>query len=118
MKWVTEIIILCLILFYSFLTGVSINLFFIWVYLPLIFTLAWSFDFTIREQSKSFGFWGFLAGVNLFMLPVHISWYFDIGSFKTGSSTSGLIFAVMPIWAFICGVLAGSISHVVIKARK
>jgi F0F1-type ATP synthase assembly protein I len=46
---------------------------------------------------------GFLVPVIPLMWFVHIQWYFDINGAATGSSTSALIFAVLPIYSFILG---------------
>jgi len=67
----------------------------------------------MQNQLKPPAFWGFIVGSNLFMLAVHITWYLDIDGAKTGSSTSALIFSVMPVWAFIFGGVAAGLCKVV-----
>ncbi len=37
------------------------------------------------------------------ILYIHIQWFFDINSFRSGSSTSALVFLFVPFYAFIFG---------------
>lgn len=115
MKWITEVSIVLLLAIYLFLAGAGFNVFVLWVYLALFFSLAWSYSFTTKDKPKTAAFWGFLLGSNLFMLPMHVSWYLDIDGARVGSSTSALIFAVMPLWAFVFGGIVGGISKVLNK---
>lgn len=40
------------------------------------------------------------------MVLFHIAWMLELGRSRTGSSTSGLIFVFLPIYALILGGLA------------
>jgi hypothetical protein len=54
--------------------------------------------------------WGraaFAVVATLFMVWFHLSWLFDWGGAKTGSSTSALAFIFMPLWALVLGAVAG-----------
>ena len=103
MKVAVELIQLGLAGLYIFLTGVGPSFYWLWSYAAVIFILVLSSSFTFRGVKKPLAFWSFALGANGFMLFVHVMWYFDTDGAKTGSSTSALIFAVMPIWAFIFG---------------
>lgn len=53
------------------------------------------------------GFIGLELGTIPLILLGHVAWYFDLDSTATGSSTSGLIFIFIPIYAVIFGVITG-----------
>ena len=88
---------------YLFMQGVTPNLGTLFALLALLYSFIWALRKTLKGQQHSSWFWGFLVGSNLFMAWAHVYWFFDIGGAKTGSSTSALIFVVMPFWAFIIG---------------
>ena len=55
---------------------------------------------------------GFLFLVLPLMWFIHVQWYFDISGTATGSSTSALIFAVLPIYSFLFGAAGYVIGYV------
>ena len=56
---------------------------------------------------------GFLFLVLPLMWFFHIQWYFDINGTATGSSTSALVFAVLPVYSFVLGTVGYVIGYAV-----
>lgn len=48
----------------------------------------------------------------VFPLLAQVSWYFDINRMATKSSTSGLLFVYLPIYAILPGVLPGIVASI------
>ena len=107
-RWAVEISIIALLALYTILAGGYLYAFQLWIYLPLYLLLPVSALRTRSNQSKGVAFFGFLIGCNVFMLPTHIAWFLDIDGTQTGGSTSALIFAVMPVWSFLFGVVGAA----------
>lgn len=42
---------------------------------------------------------------------IHLAWEFNWGKVKTGSSTSGLVFLFVPLWAILFGSVAAAIGY-------
>ena len=97
-------IIIALAIIMYILEGVLFNPIFIWVASPLI---AAFILFKTHGGSGSVrgvnGAKGFLYPNAVILLLVHLAWFFDLDGTQTGSSTSALIFAVIPFYAFIIG---------------
>ena len=108
-------IIIALAIIMYIMEGVLFNPIFIWVASPLIIAFVL---FKTHGSSGSVrgvnGAKGFLYPNSAILLLVHVAWYLDIDGTKTGSSTSALIFAVIPFYAFIIGGLGYLIGY---KAR-
>jgi hypothetical protein len=49
---------------------------------------------------------------------VHIQWYFDINGAATASSTSALIFAVLPVYCLILGVIGYAFGYFASSKEK
>jgi len=56
---------------------------------------------------------GYLIVVLPLMWFIHILWYFDINGTATSSSTSAIIFAVLPVYALILGAVAYLIGYII-----
>ncbi|EAR11425.1 hypothetical protein MED297_21097 [Reinekea sp. MED297] len=82
----------------------------VWLFSALVFSILWTTLKTIQKKSPSYSFWGFLIGRNLLMATLILYWFFDLEGSRTGGSTSALIFAVMPFWAFIFGSIGNVIA--------
>ncbi len=83
--------------------------------------LAWNFTpcilaFAVLARSKvgAMGV-GFAIGLIATTLFYHFSWMYDIGETATGSSTSGLIFIFIPIYAIGIGIVLALIGFVTSK---
>lgn len=95
-----------------FLANVVPNVFSLWVLLPLIVIYARAVVAGKKGQKRHVAaVVGFLIPVIPLMWFVHIQWYFDIYGAATGSSTSALIFAVLPVYCFILGAIGYAIGY-------
>ncbi len=102
-----SIFIISTMLILYVLEGVLLNPFFLWVGSPLLFAYIHALSSGYSGSKKGISaVKGFLGGSVPVLLLAHVSWALDIGGTQTGGSTSGLIFAVIPVYAFIAG-LAG-----------
>jgi energy-coupling factor transporter transmembrane protein EcfT len=97
-----------------FLANVVPSVFSIWVLLPLIVIYALTIFVGQKGKKRHItAVTGFLIPVIPLMLFIHIQWYFDINGAATGSSTSALIFAVLPVYCFILGAIGYAIGYAV-----
>ena len=95
-----------------FLADVAPNIGSVWVLLPLILIYIRAVTAGKQGQKRHIAaVKGFLVPVIPLMLFVHVHWYFDINAAATGSSTSALIFAVLPIYCFILGAIGYAIGY-------
>src|SRR3972149_438773 len=87
-----------------FLEGVALNPFAIWNASPLLISyFLYSRGLTLNSRPVIIGF-AFYTIISLGLLLFgHLAWYFDWQGTKTGSSTSGLIFIFLPLYAVILG---------------
>ncbi|MES9850739.1 MAG: hypothetical protein ABW170_02770 [Candidatus Thiodiazotropha sp. L084R] len=97
-----------------FLANIIPNVFSLWVLLPLIVIFAQTIVAGKKGKKRHIAaVAGFLIPVIPLMWFVHIQWYFDINVAATGSSTSALIFAVLPVYCFILGAIGYAIGYAV-----
>ena len=100
--------------------GSSIGGLTIWNCLPvaaafgvLVLGLRW------RQRSVKAAAITFSVVAALVPALVHLAWIFDWGGTATGSSTSGLVFLVVPVWsggfAVLAAVIAWSIVNLLIR---
>lgn len=103
-----------------FLANVAPNIFSLWVLLPLI--VIYALTIVVGRSGKKphvAAVIGFLIPVIPLLWIVHIQWYFDINGVATGSSTSALIFAVLPVYCFILGAIGYALGYAVgLKLNK
>lgn len=91
----------------------GMNGFAIWNLLPVSLVLAaalivqWRPSASKRIRSFVAGFGPATLGAVAF---AHLAWYFDWGETATGSSTAGLIFIFIPVWATIFGIASGGLA--------
>ena len=90
-------------------TAVGFNLFLIWNLLPVV-----AFYFITKNYFNNWYALKIFSKICLIFLLIFllifptlisIMWIFDIGETKTGSSTAGLIFIFIPIWAFVFSLI-------------
>ena len=95
--------IACAIVFYA-LAGIAVNPLIIWTALPLyisyVLTKSDRFSSSISGRYSSYGFNIASVGFSLFY---HLAWFFDWQGTQTSSSTSAIIFIIMPIYAVVLG---------------
>jgi len=102
-----------------FLEGISFDLFTIWNITPLLVSLLiYERGRKLARPARLWRTYGFLLGSIALSGYVHLAWFFDWGRMKTGSSTSGLIFIFLPIYAFIVGGIGYFIGKRIANAGK
>ena len=117
-KGKTEFFLLLLGVIYFFLSEMRFSLLILWTHFALFSALVWSVILALYHKPKPPVFWGFVLGSNVFMLLIHIEWFLNLHNVKTSSSTSVLMFAVMPVWAYIFGGVGMLVATVAAKWWK
>ena len=102
-----------------FLEGIKLNLFIIWVLLPIyigysIVIKAWK----IKSRKKLWEGYNFLIASIGFSYLYHLPWFFDWDGTKTGSSTAALIFVWGPIWSVLFGYMGYFIGSLTEEKQK
>ena len=109
---IVQIIIAVTAIASLFLANVVPNIGSLWVLLPLILIYIRTIMAGRKGQKRHIaGVIGFLVPVIPLMWFIHIQWYFDINGAATGSSTSALVFAVLPVYCFILGGIGYTIGY-------
>lgn len=100
------------------LADVVPGLFSLWVLLPLalIYLRAWVAGRNGQRHHIS-AVVGYLIPVIPLMWFVHLQWYFDINGSATGSSTSALMFAVLPVYCLVLGAIGYALGYAVSRGR-
>ena len=102
-----------------FLANVVPNIGSLWVLLPLLLIYIRTVMAGRKGEKRHIAaVKGFLILVIPVMWFVHIQWYFDINGAATGSSTSALIFAVLPVYCFILGVIGYAFGYFASSKEK
>jgi hypothetical protein len=98
---VRQVLFLLMIAFIAYVEGIT-NLFWIWNSVPI----AASYLLLSRARQKDInplpeiGFFVVACGIVLF---AHAAWFYDWGGVASGSSTAGLMFVVLPVYASVLG---------------
>ena len=101
-----------------FLENVTPSIMSLWVLSPLILIYIRTVVAGKKGQKRHItAIKGFLIPVIPLMWFVHIMWYFDIEGTATGSSTSSLIFAVLPVYCMILGVIGYAIGYFTVENK-
>jgi len=95
-----------------FLANITPNIGSLWVLSPLIVIYA---RVVMAGKSGKKRHIAATKGFLLLVLPlmwfIHVQWYFDINGAATGSSTSALVFAVLPVYSFLLGAVGYVIGY-------
>jgi hypothetical protein len=89
-----------------------------WNALPMLAGLGMLLIGHRRRTAMPWGRMAFAAVATLFMVWFHLSWLFDWGGARTGSSTSALAFIFMPLWALIIGAIAGALAWAIQRLAR
>ena len=81
-----------------------LNPFWLWNSLPFGLGLG-LIDRAQRLQQSTLPAIGFSLGAGSLSLYFHLAWILDLGEVATGSSTSGVIFLFLPLYALVPGGL-------------
>lgn len=109
---ITQVVIAITAVACLFLANVVPNIGSLWVLSPLIVIYA---RVVMAGKSGKKRHITASKGFLFFVLPlmwfIHIQWYFDINGTATGSSTSALVFAVLPVYSFLFGAVGYVIGY-------
>lgn len=105
-------------IFIAFVEG-FLNPFALWNLLPVAVGYSLVEDAYTKSSTDRSRLWP-AAGYNLictsFVIFIHMAWFFDWDRFATGSSTSGLVFLFLPVYAF-AGGMAGLLVGYIFRRR-
>jgi len=98
---VRQILFLWMVAFVAFVEGVT-NLFWIWNCVPIAvsYVLLWRARQSATNPLPEIAFFLVACGIVLF---AHAAWHLDLGGTASGSSTAGLMFVVLPVYACVLG---------------
>ncbi|NKI35771.1 hypothetical protein HFP89_11420 [Wenzhouxiangella sp. XN79A] len=96
-----------LLVFIYVAEGVLINPWVFWNALPLVLAgiLFW-LGHSQHNAPVRRGAIGFLVAAMAVSIPAHLAWMLDLDGTRTGSSTSGLLLAVVPVYGIGLGGIA------------
>ena len=89
---------------FYFLADIPLNPLIVWTALPLYvsyYLINRAIDSDLPGSLLSA--YGFMLFSIVFSLFYHLTWYLDWQGTRTGSSTSGLIFLFLPVYAIVIG---------------
>lgn len=111
---ITQVVIIISAMACLLLAKVPPGVFSLWVISPLIIIYA------IVALAGKYGkkrhitaAKGYLVVVLPLMLFIHILWFFDINGTATSSSTSAIVFAILPIYALCLGTLGYLVGYII-----
>lgn len=118
----TTVLILCLLCAVAAFLILGFNYFALYQLLPIVvfYVFQWMvFDKIKRSDTTSMVFY-ILALVILLVFPLlaQIMWYFDINHLASKSSTSGLLFVWLPIYAAIPGIIISSLAWIISRRSR
>ena len=90
----------------------------VWNALPMMAGLGMLLAGRRSRGRMPWGRMAFATVATLLMVWFHLSWLFDRGGARTGSSTSALAFIFMPLWAFILGAVAGALAWIIQRLAR
>jgi len=98
---IRQILFLWMVAFVAFVEGVT-NPFWIWNCVPIVvsYVLLSRARNSATNPLPEIAFFLIACGIVLF---AHAAWHLDLDGMATGSSTSGLTFVVLPVYACVLG---------------
>lgn len=100
--WAIFFILLAVLIYY--LEGIAFNPFAVWNASPLLISYYLvNKGLSINSKPVMIGFVVYTVFSLGILLFGHFAWYFDWQGTQTGSSSSGLIFIFLPVYAVILG---------------
>ncbi len=70
-------------------------------------------SFKSKSYANKLGGIGFATGATIIVFFSHFAWFFDWWATKTGSSTAGLIFIFIPLYAIGGSLVLGLITSLI-----
>lgn len=113
MKHISDWAFVVLAGFIAFAEGIW-NPFWVWNVVPVVVGYA----LLRRARRKAFRVvpeWAFIAVSCGLSLIAHAAWVFDWGRMASGSSTGGLVFVFLPIYALVAGSLAFGVARLLTR---
>jgi hypothetical protein len=113
---VRQILFLLMVAFVAWVEGFS-NPFWIWNSIPIVV----SYLLLLRVRQKriyplpEIAFFVIACGA---VLLAHAAWLYDWGSISTESSTAGLMFVILPIYASVLGGAAFGLAFLFSRGRR
>lgn len=100
--WAAVFLLVAILIYY--LEGILVNPYALWNASPLLISYYLiSKGLQVNSKPVIIGFAAYTILSLCMLLFGHLAWYFDWQETKTGSSTSGLIFIFLPVYAVILG---------------
>lgn len=112
----TKISFILIIGFVAYVEG-PLNPFWAWNALPILLGYI-LLRRAAKVSSKPIPELAYVIASSIFVVLFHIAWMLDLGNIQTGSSTSGLVFIFLPIYAVILGGGAFGLGYVLTHRRQ
>lgn len=98
---VRQALFLWMVAFVAYVEGIT-NLYWIWNCVPIVvsYVLLSRVRHSATNPLPEIAFFLVACGIVLF---AHAAWHLDLGGTATGSSTAGLMFIVLPVYACVLG---------------
>ena len=116
MSIITKISFLLIIGFIEFVEG-PLNPFWVWNALPIVLGYV-LLSRSVKRSSRPIPELSYVIATTCFVVLFHIAWMLDLGGTQTGSSTSGLIFIFLPIYAVLLGGAAFGLGYLFGRRRE
>ncbi len=114
--------LLCLLCSVAAFLILGLNYFALYQLLPIVVFYIFQlkvFKKIKRPQTAPFIFYMLSLLILLaFPLAAQIMWYFDINSIASKSSTSGLLFVWLPIYAVLPGIMTCSMAWIIMRKSE
>ena len=115
MSIVTKISFLLIIGFIAFVEG-PLNPFWVWNATPIALGYL-LLSRSAKRSSTPIPELSYVIVTSCFVVLFHIAWMLDLGGTQTGSSTAGLIFIFLPIYAVLLGGAAFGLGYMFGRKR-
>ena len=112
--------LLCLVCSVMVFVILGINLFAVYQLLPIAIFLIFHKKVFLASKGRylQFCYWLTILGFLLYPLTMQLAWRLDLFHIATGSSTSGLLFVYLPIYAVSIGLVPALIGEILKKRQR